>query len=133
MEALKSTFKPEFLNRLDEIIVFNKLTDADIEKITDIMLKEVTARIAALGINAERTNKSHNTRSVTEKAAIYFVILNTSCFIPIASPISSNSAYRQKSHHQAYKKPPHANAKSGIIINPCSERAILYCSVPFRL
>ncbi|MBQ7921608.1 MAG: ATP-dependent Clp protease ATP-binding subunit [Clostridia bacterium] len=50
MEALRSAFKPEFLNRLDEIIVFNKLTDEDIQKITGIMLKEVTARIAALGI-----------------------------------------------------------------------------------
>ena len=55
MEALKSAFKPEFLNRLDEIIVFNKLTDTDIEKITGIMLKEVSARIAALGITVTFT------------------------------------------------------------------------------
>ncbi len=50
MEALKAAFKPEFLNRLDEIIVFNKLTDEDIEKIAAIMLKEVEKRIAALDI-----------------------------------------------------------------------------------
>ena len=50
LDALKRTFKPEFLNRVDEIIVFNKLTDTDIEKITELMLAEVHERIAALGI-----------------------------------------------------------------------------------
>ncbi len=51
LDALKHTFKPEFLNRVDETIVFNKLTDADIEKITSIMLGEVEKRIRALDIN----------------------------------------------------------------------------------
>ena len=50
-DALKATFKPEFLNRLDEIIVFNKLTDSDIEKIARIMLSDVSGRIASLGID----------------------------------------------------------------------------------
>ncbi|MBQ8401191.1 MAG: ATP-dependent Clp protease ATP-binding subunit, partial [Clostridia bacterium] len=50
MEALKATFRPEFLNRLDEIIVFNKLTGEDIEKITSLMLTEVKKRIDTLGI-----------------------------------------------------------------------------------
>lgn len=50
LDALKRTFKPEFLNRVDEIIVFNKLSDTDIEKITELMLAEVKERIAALGI-----------------------------------------------------------------------------------
>ena len=53
LDALKRTFKPEFLNRVDETIVFNKLTDTDIEKITSIMLGEVTKRINALGITIE--------------------------------------------------------------------------------
>lgn len=51
MDALKHTFKPEFLNRVDEIIMFNKLTDEDIEKIATIMLREVESRINALDIN----------------------------------------------------------------------------------
>ena len=51
MEALKATFRPEFLNRLDEIIVFNKLTGEDIEKITSLMLAEVRKRIENLGIS----------------------------------------------------------------------------------
>ncbi len=51
MEALKATFKPEFLNRLDEIILFHKLDKADIEKITQILLSEVEKRVEGLGIH----------------------------------------------------------------------------------
>ncbi len=50
MNALKQTFRPEFLNRIDDIIIFSKLTDSDIRAIADIMLAEVKARIAALDI-----------------------------------------------------------------------------------
>lgn len=52
-DALKSTFKPEFLNRLDEIIVFNKLSDENIRTIARIMLSEVKKRIEDLGIEIE--------------------------------------------------------------------------------
>ncbi len=48
--AVRSIFRPEFINRLDEIIVFNKLNSNDIEKITLIMLKEVSDRINRLNI-----------------------------------------------------------------------------------
>ncbi len=57
MDALKQTFKPEFLNRVDEIIIFNKLTDSDIEKIASIMLSEVTKRINSLGIEITFSNE----------------------------------------------------------------------------
>ena len=50
MGALKETFRPEFLNRVDDIIVFNKLGDDDIKKIASIMLDEVKARISQRGI-----------------------------------------------------------------------------------
>jgi ATP-dependent Clp protease ATP-binding subunit ClpC len=50
---LRDTFRPEFLNRIDEIIVFNKLTDEDIAKIARIMLNEVKQRIASAGIEIE--------------------------------------------------------------------------------
>ena len=50
MKALKGTFRPEFLNRIDDIIIFNSLKQADIEKIAGLMLGEVKTRIAALGI-----------------------------------------------------------------------------------
>lgn len=50
MNALKQTFRPEFLNRIDDIIIFNKLTDQNIRDIAQIMLAQVKDRIAALGI-----------------------------------------------------------------------------------
>ena len=45
MDTLKKELRPEFLNRIDEIIVFHKLTDEEISEIIDIMLKEVTKRL----------------------------------------------------------------------------------------
>ena len=50
MSALKSTFRPEFLNRIDDIIVFNSLKQEDIETIAGLMLKDVVKRIESLGI-----------------------------------------------------------------------------------
>jgi ATP-dependent Clp protease ATP-binding subunit ClpC len=43
--ALKQTFRPEFLNRIDEIIIFQPLTEEQIREIVDLMMKEVQARI----------------------------------------------------------------------------------------
>jgi ATP-dependent Clp protease ATP-binding subunit ClpC len=51
LAALKSTFRPEFLNRIDDIIVFNSLKQEDIERIAALMLEEVSKRITALGIS----------------------------------------------------------------------------------
>ena len=45
LQELKKQFRPEFINRIDEIIVFHKLSDTEIESIIDIMLKEVTERL----------------------------------------------------------------------------------------
>ena len=57
MEALKKELRPEFINRIDEIIVFHKLTDKEIDKIIDIMLKEVTKRLEAQKIKIELDSK----------------------------------------------------------------------------
>ena len=51
MSHLKDSFRPEFINRIDEIIIFNKLKEEDIERISNIMLSEVAKRINGLGIN----------------------------------------------------------------------------------
>src|SRR5690606_29303917 len=40
-ETLKDYFRPEFLNRLDEVIIFNQLTEKDITRIVDIQLKKM--------------------------------------------------------------------------------------------
>ena len=53
MEALKKELRPEFINRIDEIIVFHKLTDKEINQIIDIMLKEVIGRLATQKIKVE--------------------------------------------------------------------------------
>ena len=50
MQILKQTFKPEFLNRIDDIIIFRKLDKDNIQKIARNMLVEITARINALNI-----------------------------------------------------------------------------------
>jgi ATP-dependent Clp protease ATP-binding subunit ClpC len=56
-EELKQYFRPEFLNRLDEIIVFRQLTKDEVGQIAEIMLKEVFERIAIKGIQLEVTDR----------------------------------------------------------------------------
>lgn len=53
LSALKETFRPEFLNRVDDIIVFNRLSAENIEEITKIMLVGVKKRIAERNIKIE--------------------------------------------------------------------------------
>ena len=55
-ESLKQYFKPEFLNRIDEIIVFRMLTKDDLEKIVDIQLNYLSDRLRARKINIEFTD-----------------------------------------------------------------------------
>ena len=47
MAELKREFRPEFINRIDEIIVFHKLNDEEISKIIELMLNEVKNRMKA--------------------------------------------------------------------------------------
>ncbi|MFN5170500.1 MAG: ATP-dependent Clp protease ATP-binding subunit [Cyclobacteriaceae bacterium] len=56
--ALKRAFSPEFLNRLDDVIVFNSLQREHIHKIIDITLGKLFSRITALGYNIELTEKA---------------------------------------------------------------------------
>ena len=56
-EELKQYFRPEFLNRLDEIIVFRQLTKAEVGEIAEIMLKEIFERLALKGIQLEVTDR----------------------------------------------------------------------------
>ena len=39
MDALKQSFRPEFLNRIDDVVIFNPLRKAEIQKIVDIQIK----------------------------------------------------------------------------------------------
>nr|HPH46868.1 ATP-dependent Clp protease ATP-binding subunit [Chryseolinea sp.] len=56
--ALKKVFSPEFLNRLDDVIVFNSLQRQDIHKIIDITLGKLFKRIEQLGYTIELTDKA---------------------------------------------------------------------------
>nr|YP_007878188.1 Clp protease ATP binding subunit [Calliarthron tuberculosum]AGA63799.1 Clp protease ATP binding subunit [Calliarthron tuberculosum] len=59
-EELKQYFRPEFLNRLDEIIVFRQLTKDEVRQIADIMLKEVFERIQQKEIQLDVTERFKN-------------------------------------------------------------------------
>ncbi len=56
-EELKQYFRPEFLNRLDEIIVFRQLSKDEVKEIADILLKEVFTRLTEQGITLEVTER----------------------------------------------------------------------------
>lgn len=55
-KALKRTFSPEFLNRIDDVIIFNSLTQEDINKIIDIIMKDVMKRLNTLGFSLAITD-----------------------------------------------------------------------------
>ncbi len=56
--ALKETFRPEFLNRVDETIIFKELTPDEIRKIADIMMKDVYQSLADKGIKGTMTKSA---------------------------------------------------------------------------
>ncbi len=53
MDALKEKFRPEFLNRIDDIIVFHKLTKEETAKIAELLLASLRKRLAVLGVNLD--------------------------------------------------------------------------------
>jgi ATP-dependent Clp protease ATP-binding subunit ClpC len=58
MNEVKKLFRPEFLNRLDEIIVFHELTEEQLRKIVDLMVKDLQNRLAERKLNLELTEKA---------------------------------------------------------------------------
>jgi len=56
MEAVREHFRPEFLNRIDEIIIFHNLTLADIKRIVEIQLLGLSKRLAERGVSLELTD-----------------------------------------------------------------------------
>jgi ATP-dependent Clp protease ATP-binding subunit ClpC len=59
-EDLKQYFRPEFLNRLDEIIVFRQLTKDEVKQIAEIMLREISTRLTEQGITLHVTEQFKN-------------------------------------------------------------------------
>ena len=55
MRRLRESFRPEFLNRIDEIIIFQQLDQAELRQITELMLEETRRRLHAQGVTLELT------------------------------------------------------------------------------
>ena len=58
LEELRRTFRPEFLNRIDDIIVFRALTEQDIEEVARRMLKTVENRMESMGIHLDASEEA---------------------------------------------------------------------------
>jgi ATP-dependent Clp protease ATP-binding subunit ClpC len=58
--ALKKAFAPEFLNRIDDVVVFNNLEKEDINKIIDIELSKLLERVSDLGYSLKLSKKAKN-------------------------------------------------------------------------
>ena len=58
MGELRRTFRPEFLNRIDDIIVFRALTEQDIEEVARRLLKTVVDRMESMGIHLEASDEA---------------------------------------------------------------------------
>jgi ATP-dependent Clp protease ATP-binding subunit ClpC len=60
MEELKRSFRPEFLNRIDEVIVFHSLSREDVKAIVDLMMKRVREQLKAKDVDIELTDDAKN-------------------------------------------------------------------------
>jgi ATP-dependent Clp protease ATP-binding subunit ClpC len=58
MIEVKKTFRPEFLNRLDEIIVFHELTEEQLRQVVDLLAKDLQKRLAERKLSVEITEKA---------------------------------------------------------------------------
>ena len=58
LDEVKKTFKPEFLNRVDDIIVFRPLTREDLAKIVDIEIADIMGRLKEQGVSIELSSEA---------------------------------------------------------------------------
>jgi ATP-dependent Clp protease ATP-binding subunit ClpC len=58
MDELKRTFRPEFLNRVDDVIVFHQLTQTEIHQIVDLMLSQVNKQLLTQGMKLETSTEA---------------------------------------------------------------------------
>ena len=70
-DALRQTFKPEFLNRIDDVVVFQSLGLADIEQIVEIQLKDVRKRLARERITLELSGAAIQSLSLDGLDPVY--------------------------------------------------------------
>jgi len=60
MDELKRSFRPEFLNRIDEVIVFHSLSRENVKSIVDLMMKRVRDQLKAKDVDIELTDQAKN-------------------------------------------------------------------------
>lgn len=60
MQQLKSHFRPEFINRIDDVIIFNPLSKENINSILDKIIKEIEKRLKDKNIHIELTKNAHD-------------------------------------------------------------------------
>jgi ATP-dependent Clp protease ATP-binding subunit ClpC len=58
LNEMKKTFRPEFINRIDEIIVFHQLTEEQLRQIVDLLVKDLQERLAERKLNIELTEEA---------------------------------------------------------------------------
>src|SRR4029079_6540768 len=71
MEALRLTFRPEFLNRIDEIVTFRALGLGEIEKIVEIQMKDLRRRLAERKITVDLTDEARKTLAERGYAPVF--------------------------------------------------------------
>jgi ATP-dependent Clp protease ATP-binding subunit ClpB len=59
MAVVRQSFKPEYLNRLDEIVMIDALTPEELSRIVDLQIQELDRRLAARRISLDVTEKAH--------------------------------------------------------------------------
>jgi ATP-dependent Clp protease ATP-binding subunit ClpA len=132
MEALKDNFRPEFLNRLDEIIVFDVLSEKAIREIVDLRIKVVASRLENKGIKFE----------ITEDALSYLAkegynphygarplnrLIQNKILNPVASHIISNgvkkgdTVYVSVKNNELLIETKKGKVKSNIRLSPSSK------------
>jgi ATP-dependent Clp protease ATP-binding subunit ClpB len=58
LDGVRATFKPEFVNRLDEIVEFHQLTREEISQIVDLQVAKLIARVRERGVEVELTDEA---------------------------------------------------------------------------
>jgi len=78
-EALKGHFRPEFLNRVDEIIVFHELAREEVMQMVDLMTKRLTGQLEGQGLGIELTQSP---RSCSRRRATTHSWAPARCVVP---------------------------------------------------
>jgi len=71
LAEMKKTFRPEFINRIDETIVFHELTEEQLRKIVDLMVKDLQERLAERKLGVELTKKAKSWLAKTGYDPLY--------------------------------------------------------------